>query len=170
MSPRSNGVMKVRRTAISTSRVIVVGVVLAVHDDLVVARRSPSPPSSMARSASAPATHRRGMSREQVEEALFLRHQGLKPAQHGDLRRRRIGRGGAKARLVGAGVEGTAGRPSATARGHHPEGAGRPVAACRVSGNLRPVEIDVRVAIDTPNAARCFEHRRASRRADRNGT
>ena len=55
MAPRSNGVMKVRRTAISTSRVMLSA---SCSRSITVLKWvcTAAPPSSMARSASAPAT------------------------------------------------------------------------------------------------------------------
>ena len=81
MSPRSNGVMKVRRTAISTSRVIVVGVMLAVHDRLAVARHGLAALQHGAQRLG-PGDEHAGCRANSVEEALLLRHQSLEPSQH----------------------------------------------------------------------------------------
>ena len=60
----------------------VVGVVLAVHHGLVVARHGVAAFEHGAQRLGA-GDDRFGMLGKQIEEALFLRHQGVKPAQHG---------------------------------------------------------------------------------------
>jgi hypothetical protein len=58
------------------------GVVLAVHDDLVVALHSRAALQHGAQGLRS-REHRLRMSGKQVEESLLLRHQGVKPAHHG---------------------------------------------------------------------------------------
>ena len=80
MSTRSNGVMKVRRTAVSTSRVIL----SASFSNWLTRWQNTgvsSPPRSM--SCSASALHDGlGMPGKQVEKPLLSGQKGTKPAQH----------------------------------------------------------------------------------------
>ena len=81
MSLRSNGVMKVRRTAVSTWRVTssaaasCIADLLAVAGDAVAAREQPA-------QRLGAGEHDGGVLGEQVEEAVLPRHQRLEPAQH----------------------------------------------------------------------------------------
>ncbi len=68
----------------------VVGVLLAVHDDLIIGLHCGTALQHGAQRVGA-GHHGLRMTRKQVEKALFLRHQGVKPAHHGELHRPRIG-------------------------------------------------------------------------------
>ena len=94
MSVRSNGVMKVRRTAVSTSRVISSASALALENDLAIMLDAVAALEQALQRLGA-GDDNRGMPHEEVEEALLLRHQRLEPAEHrilasGENRARRI--------------------------------------------------------------------------------
>ena len=83
MSPRSKGVMKLRRTASSTSRGDIVGLVFKLDDPLAIADRSPRPGEAFERVGGT--DDGAGMVREEIEKAVFAGKEFPEPSQHIDL-------------------------------------------------------------------------------------